>query len=66
MIYCTLSLRVYNASRELNQSLKAWDAIRLAKDAQVAALMEKTRRHEEESGDRLRAIDSLRKKLGNS
>lgn len=49
--------------RELNQMLKAWEAMRLGKDAQIAALMERCKRHEEDAAEKARTADALRRKL---
>lgn len=49
--------------RELNHMLKAWEAMRLGKDAQIASLMERCKRHEEEAAEKARSVDSLRRKL---
>jgi len=49
--------------RELNQLLKAWEAMRLGKDAQISALIEKGKRHEEDLLEKNRTIDALRRKL---
>lgn len=43
--------------------LKAWEAMRLGKDAQIASLMERCKRHEEEAAEKARSVDSLRRKL---
>ena len=49
--------------RELNQLLKAWEAMRLGKDAQIAALLEKNKRSEEALEEKTRSIDALRRKM---
>lgn len=49
--------------RELNHMLKAWEAMRLGKDAQIAALMERCKRNEEEAAEKARTVDALRRKL---
>ncbi len=49
--------------RELHGLLKAWDAMRLGKDAQIAALMERSKRHEEEKEEQARTVESLRRKI---
>ena len=49
--------------RELNQMLKAWEAMRLGKDAQIASLMEKVKRHEEDGAEKARTVEALRRKL---
>ncbi len=41
--------------------LKAWEAMRLGKDAQIAALMDKVKRHEEDAADKAGAVDALRR-----
>ena len=43
--------------------LKAWEAMRLGKDAQITALMERCKRHEEDAEEKQRTIDALRRKL---
>ncbi len=43
--------------------LKAWEAMRLGKDAQIAALMERAKRHEEDAAEKARTVDALRRKL---
>lgn len=43
--------------------LRAWEAMRLGKDAQIAALVERCKRHEEEAGEKARTVDALRRKL---
>ena len=43
--------------------LKAWEAMRLGKDAQIAALMERCKRHEEDAGEKARTVEALRRKL---
>jgi hypothetical protein len=49
--------------RELNHMLKAWEAMRLGKDAQIAALMERAKRHEEDAAEKTRTVEALRRKL---
>ena len=49
--------------RELNQLLKAWEAMRLGKDAQIASLIERGKRMEEDVAEKTRTIDALRRKL---
>ena len=49
--------------RELNHMLKAWEAMRLGKDAQIAALMERSKRHEEDAAEKARTVEALRRKL---
>lgn len=43
--------------------LKAWEAMRLGKDAQIAALMERNKRMEEDSAEKARTVDALRRKI---
>ena len=50
--------------RELNQMLKAWEAMRHSKDKQIAQLVERCRKFEEEAADKARAIDAMRSRLG--
>ncbi|GIL84609.1 hypothetical protein Vretifemale_13262, partial [Volvox reticuliferus] len=52
-----------NEVRELNSMLQAWDAMRLGKDAQIAALLERCKRHEEDAAEKARTIEALRRKL---
>lgn len=54
---------VINCCRELNHMLKAWEAMRLGKDAQIAALMERCKRHEEDAAEKARTVEALRRKL---
>ncbi|KAJ9520832.1 hypothetical protein QJQ45_014023, partial [Haematococcus lacustris] len=49
--------------RELHQMLKAWEAMRLGKDAQIAALLERCKRHEEDAAEKARTVDALRRKV---
>lgn len=49
--------------RELNGMLKAWEAMRLGKDAQIAALTDKCKRLEEDTAEKVRTVDALRRKL---
>jgi hypothetical protein len=49
--------------RDLQQMLKAWDAMRLGKDAQIAALIERCKRYEEEKQEQARTVESLRRKI---
>lgn len=48
---------------ELNQLLKAWEAMRLGKDAQIAALLERGKRNEEDAAEKARTVEALRRKL---
>jgi hypothetical protein len=43
--------------------LKAWEAMRLGKDAQIAALLERVKRTEEECAERGRTAEALRRKV---
>lgn len=43
--------------------LKAWEAMRLSKDAQIAALMERCKRYDEDIAEKGRSNDALRRKL---
>lgn len=43
--------------------LKAWEAMRLSKDAQIAALMERCKRYDEDIAEKGRSNESLRRKL---
>ncbi|EFJ42063.1 hypothetical protein VOLCADRAFT_97975 [Volvox carteri f. nagariensis] len=52
-----------NEVRELNSMLQAWEAMRLGKDAQIAALLERCKRHEEDAAEKARTIEALRRKL---
>lgn len=49
--------------RELNSMLKAWEAMRLSKDAQIAALMERCKRYDEDIAEKGRSNEALRRKL---
>ncbi len=49
--------------RELNSMLKAWEAMRLGKDAQISALTERCKRHEEDAAEKARTVEALRRKL---
>jgi hypothetical protein len=49
--------------REMNAMLKAWEAMRLGKDAQISALMERSKRQEEEAAEKARTVEALRRKL---
>ena len=44
--------------------LKAWEAMRHSKDQQIAQLVERCRKFEEEAADKARAIDAMRSRLG--
>jgi hypothetical protein len=66
--YCTRGVLTCTAAhvpcvqvRELNQMLKAWEAMRLGKDAQIAALMDKVKRNEEEVMEKGVTVDALRR-----
>lgn len=50
-------------NRELNQLLKAWEAMRLGKDAQIASLIERGKRNEEDAAEKARTVEALRRKL---
>lgn len=39
--------------RELTQMLKAWEAMRLSKDAQIASLLTRCKRHEEDAAEKV-------------
>ncbi|KXZ49805.1 hypothetical protein GPECTOR_19g256 [Gonium pectorale] len=52
-----------NEVRELNAMLQAWEAMRLGKDAQIAALLERCKRHEEDAAEKGRSVEALRRKL---
>eukprot|EP00955_Chlamydomonas_euryale_P094965 364904-Chlamydomonas_euryale.AAC.5 len=54
---------VHPCCRELKQLLKAWEAMRLGKDAQIAALIERCKRHEEDAMEKARTVEALRRKL---
>ena len=43
--------------------LKAWEAMRLGKDAQIASLMERCKRNEEDAAEKARTVEALRRKL---
>lgn len=43
--------------------LKAWEAMRLGKDAQISALTERCKRHEEDAAEKARTVEALRRKL---
>ena len=49
--------------RELNQLLKAWEAMRIGKDAQIASLIERGKRNEEDAAEKARTVEALRRKL---
>ena len=44
--------------RELNQMLKAWEAMRHSKDRQIEQLVERCRKFEEEAAEKSRAVDA--------
>ena len=48
---------------ELGSMLKAWEAMRLSKDAQIAALMERCKRYDEDLHEKSRSNEALRRKL---
>ena len=50
--------------RELNQMLKAWEAMRHSKDSQIAQLVERCRKFELDAAEKARAVDSLRARVG--
>ena len=50
--------------RELNQMLKAWEAMRHSKDRQIEQLVERCRKFEEEAAEKSRAVDAMRRRLG--
>jgi hypothetical protein len=50
-------------ARELNSMLKAWEAMRLSKDAQIAALMDRCKRYDEDAAEKGRSLEALRRKL---
>ena len=50
--------------RELNQMLKAWEAMRHSKDQQIAQLVERCKKFEQDSAEKARAVDSLRQRVG--
>jgi hypothetical protein len=43
--------------------LKAWEAMRLSKDAQIAALMDRCKRYDEDAAEKGRSLEALRRKL---
>ena len=43
--------------------LQAWEAMRLGKDAQIAALLERCKRHEEDAAEKARTVEALRRKV---
>ena len=47
--------------RELNRMLKAWEAMRHSKDAQIEKLVERCKKFEDEATEKARAIESMRK-----
>jgi hypothetical protein len=49
--------------RELNQMLKAWEAMRHSKDAQIEKLVERCRKFEDEAADKARAVESMRNRV---
>lgn len=57
---CPLTPAIF---RELNQLLKAWEAMRIGKDAQIASLMERNKRNEEDAAEKARTVEALRRKL---
>ena len=50
--------------RELNQMLKAWEAMRHSKDKQIAELVERCRKFEEEAAEKSRAVEAMRRRVG--
>jgi hypothetical protein len=50
--------------RELNQMLKAWEAMRHSKDRQIEQLVERCRKFEEEAAEKSRAVDAMRRRMG--
>ena len=50
--------------RELNQMLKAWEAMRHSKDKQFAELVERCRKFEEEAAEKSRAVEAMRRRVG--
>ena len=52
--------------RELNQMLKAWEAMRHSKDAQIEKLVERCRAFEEEAKEKARAVESMRSRARNT
>jgi hypothetical protein len=63
MIAISLCFATIVGCRDLQQMLKAWDAMRLGKDAQIAALIERCKRYEEEKQEQSRTVESLRRKI---
>jgi chromosome segregation ATPase len=49
--------------KDLNNLLKAWEAMRMGKDAQIASLIERGKRSEEDIVEKSRTIEALRRKL---
>ena len=49
--------------RELNQMLKAWEAMRHSKDAQIEKLVERCRKFEDEAAEKARAVESMRNRV---
>lgn len=58
-----LSDRRSTEVKELSRLLKAWEAMRMGKDAQIASLIERGKRSEEEIAEKTRTIEALRRKL---
>ena len=50
--------------RELNQMLKAWEAMRHSKDKQIAQLVERCKRFEDDSFEKQRSVDAMRARMG--
>ena len=49
--------------KELNHLLRAWEAMRMGKDAQIASLIERGKRSEEDIAEKGRTIEALRRKI---
>ena len=49
--------------KELNKMLKAWEAMRICKDSQISALLEKCKQYEEQVAEKSRSVEALRCKI---
>ena len=49
--------------RELNKMLKAWEAMRICKDSQINALLDKCKLYEDQVAEKSRALGALREKI---
>ncbi|QDZ19606.1 hypothetical protein HOP50_03g21240 [Chloropicon primus] len=49
--------------KELNKMLKAWEAMRICKDSQINALLDKCKLYEDQVSEKSRALGALRQKI---